>query len=690
MNRALLLGGLRWPLLIAGVLLCLGGAYLGREEIRRDAHEHFRGEAIDKVREIELRLRAYSDVLYALRGLLDSSPAVTRENFHQFAQALSLRDRYPGLNNISYSIRLAHADRAAFESAVRAETGPLVAGLPPFSIKPPGARDEYLVLHFVEPMGANVAAWGLDLMAEQTRRAVVERARDSGAISAASVVMLKDSHANAATTLLRLAVYRGGGAPGTVEDRQRLLQGIVGSSVRIGTLIEATLSKGSRERFRVQVMSLASGGTADAGASAALLYDSSSGLGAQRAFADYAVHARVPVGDGQWNVEVTPLLDPVATINKFSVAAGLLASLALCALLFWLTSAVATGDRRGAELGLRNREALMLTKLGAELHSCVTLDEAYVVITRRLPEMLPSTAAVLYLIAGTQAQAVARWGLPLAESAAFAPRDCRAIALRYPREVDTVSGAVNCTHFTGTPPARYTCIPFTSHGETIGMLNVQRLAAAYSSGALLAERNLIMAAAQHVALAVSNLQLREKLVERATRDNLTGLFNRHYMREWFDQELARAQRHGRSIGVIAIDADHFKRFNDDFSHAAGDSVLRELAGAIRRLARRSDVVCRLGGEEFLLLMPEATLAGTLAKAEQLRRNISTLDLRWEDQALGRVTISAGVAMFPQHADTVAGLLRVADQALYVSKQQGRDRVTLSPEPAAQSARPVAA
>ena len=188
------------------------------------------------------------------------------------------------------------------------------------------------------------------------------------------------------------------------------------------------------------------------------------------------------------------------------------------------------------------------------------------------------------------------------------------------------------------------------------------VAVSESRGAELAQRN------REAAL------LREKLQEQAMHDKLTGLYNRHYVEEWFGLELRRAQRHGRPIAAIMLDIDQFKRFNDSFGHEAGDLVLRELAVVLRRFARKSDVACRYGGEEFLVLLPECPFDAARSKAEQLREEVAKLELRYDDQPLGPVTVSLGVAAFPDHAKESEQLLRCADEALYLAKQSGRNRV----------------
>jgi diguanylate cyclase (GGDEF)-like protein len=246
--------------------------------------------------------------------------------------------------------------------------------------------------------------------------------------------------------------------------------------------------------------------------------------------------------------------------------------------------------------------------------------------------------------------------------------------------------AQNCAHFAGTPPRHYVCVPLSAQGELIGVLHVQRSQPSSASGFLDAEMYLVKAVAQHAALALANLGLREKLHEQAIRDNLTGLYNRHHEREWLEQELRRAARDGRRAAVIMVDIDHFKRVNDSFGHDAGDMVLKALAGLFRQAIRGSDIACRHGGEEFLLLLSDASIDGAAKKAEALRDAVERLELRHMDRPLGKLTASFGVAAYPDHAEDADGLLRAADRALYCAKNEGRARVVVaSPSDGALSA-----
>src|SRR5437879_11414899 len=291
---------LRWAVLAASLAFSAASTYYFSTQVRQEALSRFETVAVGVAHDVHSRILAYVDVLYALRGLFDSSKEVTRDEFHQFAQALSLGERYPGVTNISFSFRVPHARKLQFERAVRAEKSPLVKGLPEFAIKPPGERPEYAVLSYLEPMGKNVAAWGLDLNADPLRRSAVDRARDSGQISASSAVtLLRDGNASVASTLLRLAVYRGGGVPGSVEERQRRYSGIVGSAVRVGEMIDATLSTEALSRAQLQIYEEVGG---EGTAKDTLLFDSAaSGPAAAAAapgdFSRYEVTRNLALGD---------------------------------------------------------------------------------------------------------------------------------------------------------------------------------------------------------------------------------------------------------------------------------------------------------------------------------------------------------------------------------------------------------
>lgn len=168
----------------------------------------------------------------------------------------------------------------------------------------------------------------------------------------------------------------------------------------------------------------------------------------------------------------------------------------------------------------------------------------------------------------------------------------------------------------------------------------------------------------------ANLRLHDK----AMRDALTGLYNRGYLEESLDREESRSRRSDRPFGVMMIDIDHFKRCNDQFGHAAGDEVLRGVAQFMLSLARGEDILCRYGGEEFVLVMANALPETVRERTERIRLGVQSLEIKHDGGSIGPVTVSIGVAMFPDHGGSGHAVLQAADAALYRAKQAGRNRM----------------
>lgn len=183
-------------------------------------------------------------------------------------------------------------------------------------------------------------------------------------------------------------------------------------------------------------------------------------------------------------------------------------------------------------------------------------------------------------------------------------------------------------------------------------------------------------------------QALQELREQASTDALTGLYNRRHFREALERELTRARRNGSNVALVIADLDYFKKVNDTFGHGAGDLVLREMGALLKNSIRAGDMACRFGGEEFALILPESDREGARLKAEALRKAFNVLRLAYDGRDLGRLTISFGIALFPDHADGSDQLLRAADEALYAAKGAGRDRVMISESPAKPWPHPV--
>lgn len=212
-------------------------------------------------------------------------------------------------------------------------------------------------------------------------------------------------------------------------------------------------------------------------------------------------------------------------------------------------------------------------------------------------------------------------------------------------------------------------------------------------GALVLQLDITRRHEAEQALALANRQLSEQvrenealqllLREQAVRDPLTNLFNRRYLDETAERELARARREGKPVTLAMLDIDHFKAINDAYGHQGGDRVLVELGELLRAQTRTADIACRLGGEEFLLLLPDTPACIAVDCAERLRLAFEALPVRFGESTL-RATVSIGLACCPEHADGLAALIHAADEALYAAKRGGRNRVEIAPLPPAET------
>jgi len=333
------------------------------------------------------------------------------------------------------------------------------------------------------------------------------------------------------------------------------------------------------------------------------------------------------------------------------------------------------------ELERRAREINLLNKMGELLQTCATDEEAHAIITRFAQRLFPEESGALCLFSHSRnfIEATVVWGDHPPAEHVFAPDECWALRRVQPHRVNNPNIDLICRHILGKAtngqvhlPASYLCVPMMAQGEALGILHLVRQA---DEGQLTeAKEQLAITVAGQIALALANLRLRASLRVQSIRDPLTGLFNRRYMEESLERELRRATRSQHSLGVIMLDLDHFKHFNDTFGHEAGDVLLHMLSKFMQTRLRGEDIACRYGGEEFILILAEASPQITRERAEELRLGVKELQTVFHDRLLGAITISAGTANFPEHGVGAEELLRAADAALYTAKAQGRDRV----------------
>jgi diguanylate cyclase (GGDEF)-like protein len=334
--------------------------------------------------------------------------------------------------------------------------------------------------------------------------------------------------------------------------------------------------------------------------------------------------------------------------------------------------------RRVQELERRNREATLVGHMGSLLEVSRTSDEAYEVIERASRTLFPGTAGAVFTLPESRivVEATARWGDPAPHTQVFAPEDCWALRQGRIHQVEAPEFGPRCGHTATDPERPYICIPMTALGATLGVLHVAA-AGRVPDGKLDPDiRQLALWVAELLALSLANFRLRETLHLQSTRDGLTGLFNRRYMEETLERELHRATREGGTLGVIMVDLDRFKTYNDHHGHAIGDAMLRSIADTLAANIRAEDVACRYGGEEFTIILPNATKDETRRRAEVLRTQAHHVKVPGTRSG-PEITLSLGVAAYPEDGASADALLGAADRALYRAKAEGRDRVEVA-------------
>lgn len=334
------------------------------------------------------------------------------------------------------------------------------------------------------------------------------------------------------------------------------------------------------------------------------------------------------------------------------------------------------------EMTKLNRESALLGELGDLLQSCLSVDEAHRLITDRARILFPDSSGAVCMIASSRdlVEVLASWGEPVLAERFFTPKDCWALRRGRVHLLGEDSTVLGCAHLGEDRPRWAMCVPMMAHGEALGLLYLDSGRDQNTQARELlseSQQRLARKLGELAALALANLNLREILRMQSVRDPLTGLYNRRYMEESLERELRRSTRKKSPLGVMMLDVDHFKRFNDTFGHEAGDSVLRALANLFRTHTRGEDVACRYGGEEFTMILPDASLEATQRRALELREAARQIVPQFRGQSLERVTLSVGVASFPEHGTTGESLLRAADSALYRAKEGGRDRVEVA-------------
>ncbi len=671
--------------------------YQATEQVR--LRSDFETMARDRAQSLRMQLAKQETLLRLLGGFFEASSetipgdfAAFALEFREFSQGVLSRE--PHLQAVAIIPRLPEAGRRGFEQAAGALAGLRLTEVGENGeIRPASSRSEYYPVLVAEPQASNAAILGLDLATEPGLWQAMTHARQTGRLTASSTSRLPDPRAEEYTVWQFLPVYQ--------DEEQRRAKGFAALVFRVDRLVERSLAEAPSSdidleladasgpedrRFVYYHRSLSQKQAARYRNPTEITWSTPLEAGERdwtfSAYATYGFVARHRTWQS-WFLLAAGLAFTASTGTYFARrirGAGRTESLveertvALSRqvekqrrLQQELESSRLILTSRVEELDQHNREIRLLNELGDVFQACVSTAEAYPVVAKYAPKLLPSTSGALYVHepAKDLLSIAAEWGPTPPETAAFKSEDCWGLRLGRVHAVTADSGLPPCRHSPSRPGAGLLCVPLSAMGESLGLFHVSRCPEPAQAFAI--------SVAEHIGLALSNLKLRSDLRELSIHDPLTGLHNRRYMEEALELELRRAQRKQLSVGLIMLDIDHFKEFNDSFGHGAGDELLRRLGAAMREHLRAGDVACRYGGEEFLLILPEAGLEVTGRRAEQLRQHVKQMAVSYQEKPLGPVTISLGVAVYPEHGQEAGELIKSADMALYRAKAEGRDR-----------------
>lgn len=319
----------------------------------------------------------------------------------------------------------------------------------------------------------------------------------------------------------------------------------------------------------------------------------------------------------------------------------------------------------------------LLQELTNLLSTANTIDEVKDILSNVARRLFIGFGGALATIKASknQSEVLISWGDKWPGETICHPSDCWSMRKGEAHLTQNNETGIKCNHFHEKPNAVSTlCIPMVAHGETVGIFHLTN-----RSPDVFTKENTNIAAsvARQTGLTISNLKLQQSMRDQSIRDPLTGLFNRRYLDEVLSQEVSRARRHDTNFGVMMIDIDHFKRINDEYGHDAGDAALVKISDLFKNYLRNEDIACRYGGEEFTLIMPESNAASFQERAHELCKLVRETKFMYKNNTSINITVSIGLASFPDYSDEIDFVIKAADTALYQAKHAGRNQVVLA-------------
>ncbi|PKH01044.1 hypothetical protein CXF72_19120 [Psychromonas sp. MB-3u-54] len=631
-------------LLITSLAVTYGSFYFTQINSEKNIQAYFDFRVREAVSLIEIRIKAYEQVLRGTGGLFNASKTVEREEFKRYISSLNLAENFPGIQGVGYSIIIPSTLINNHIEAIRSE------GFPAYSIYPEGERDIFSSIIYLEPFSQrNLRAFGYDMFSEPMRHKAMQKAIDNDAMSLSGKVRLvQESGANDQSGfLMYLPVYENGKPHTLLADRQENIIGWVYAVFRMNDFISGVHGE-QAEDLDVEIFD------GDIISDETLMFDSYGPFSLNKQFDNisYKIN-QINVVNHIWTVRIRPSSLFDSRVNKswplFVGVIGTIASFTI-SFIFWL---LLTGRERAIKAATNMNMKLIKEQWRL---SCI--------------------------IEGTHAET---WEWNIQSGDVFFNEYCAEIIGYKLSELEPItiktwhknihpddlqkSADLLTKHFAGELP-NYECEIRMLHkdGSWVWILAKGKVASWTDDGNPLLMFGLLQE--------INQMKLTEKaLRHQSQHDALTGLPNRMLLTDRIQQAQFIASRNNKKLALMFIDLDKFKPVNDEQGHHAGDFILIKVAQRIKSCLRDSDTVARVGGDEFIVLLPTIEREQDASGAAEKILDVLNTPFEFAEQSLS-ITSSIGIAFFPEHGNDGSTLIKNADTAMYCAKGDGRNNVKI--------------
>jgi diguanylate cyclase (GGDEF)-like protein len=692
-----------WLVLGIGLVVTYALQDVARQENHRNVQERFEFRANELVGNIAARLRSYEQVLKGAKGLFVSSRQVGRSEFREYVSQLDLSQRYPGIQGVGFSLRIAPGEMATHIKKIRSE------GFPGYAVRPEGKRDTYTSIIFLEPFDwRNQRAFGFDMYSEPVRRAAMQRACDENLIiTSGKVTLVQETEKDMQSGfLMYLPVYRAGQPHQTLAERRANLLGWVYAPFRMHDLMQGILGEYFGETEDTISFDIYDG---DTPSRAGLMYDfdEQTGISAADHKPVFNATRHLDSGGRQWTVAVHSLPGFEVRLNStnakyISLVGGTISFLS--AFIVWLLltgreRAYARAREMTRELSASESHTRRLNRALKLLSACnvalVRADDEHRLLAE-ICQLIVGRGGYLMAWVGYAEQDAVRTVRPVAQ-AGFEEGYLDSVNIswaddergRGPTGTAIRTGFTDVNqNYLGDPrmaPWReaalkrgyQSSIALPLHGSE-RVLGALCIYAAEPKAFIADEVELLEELAGDLAYGIETLRTRaehrlaeEKLAYMAYHDALTQLPNRSLLQERFELVAREASQKQVRVGMLYLGLDNFKQVNDALGHSIGDRLLVRVVERLRDRLRDVDIVSRHGGDQFVVLVTDVQDPGVISATAQKIIDAFAEPVEVDENVIN-TTFSIGISVFPDDGSEFDMLLKKADTAMFSAKDHGRN------------------